>query len=192
MIQDYINLITPSHRTKTKFIAWLTSSLTMINDVQSLLMLLYYQYDIDNAAGSQLDAIGIILGVSRTVNFQPASGSSLLSDANYRLVLKSKILANQWDGTRSNYDSLVGAVFDAEKVVIADNANMSIDVAMILDTTDTLVSELLVNGYLAPAPSGVLTNYKAALKGTWNWYYYQGYTWNGLSGYTWNQLAAGI
>lgn len=192
MIQDYINLITPSHRTKNKFIAWLTASLSMINDVQSLLMLLYYQYDIDNASGSQLDAIGVILGVSRTVNFQPTSGSALLSDANYRLVLKSKILANQWDGTRANYDSLVGSVFNTEKVVISDNSNMSIDVAMILDTSDTLVSELLVNGYLAPSPSGVLTNYKAALKGTWNWYYYQGYTWNSLSGYTWNQLAAGI
>jgi len=192
MIQTYIDLIPPQNKNKSKFIAWLTAVIAVVNDIQMCLSTMYSYFDLDNAVGTQLDSVGVILGVDRLLNFQPTSSSSVLSDDNYRLVLMSKILTNQWDGTRSEYEDLVSAIFESEKVVIQDNQDMSINIAMILDSTDTILSELLTNGYLVPAPSGVLTNYIAALKGTWDWYYYQAETFDDKSSYTWDEGAQGI
>jgi len=191
MIQTYLDLITPQHRTQPKYMAWLTAALTMINDAQSALFGMKTAYDIGSAVGVQLDVLGAILGVSRLLDFQPTTGSALLDDNNYRLVLRAKILNNQWDGTRGQYETMVSDVLSGCKAVLADNSDMTMGVALILDTATTLTSELLQHGYLLPAPAGVLTTFAAPLKATWDWYYYQ-YTWDELANYTWDAIASGI
>lgn len=189
--QDYLNLITPEHKSQPKYTAWLTAALTLLDDAQTALTDMVTAYDIDTAVGAQLDALGVTLGVSRLLSFQPTTGSALLDDDNYRFVLKAKIMSNQWDGTRAEYESMVGIVLAGCRAVLADNLDMSMDVVLILDTAPTLISELLQHNYLIPAPSGVSTKFAAAFKGTWDWYYYQ-YTWDELANYTWDELASGI
>jgi hypothetical protein len=192
-INDYLSLVIPEHRSQTKFIAWLTAALDIILDIQSVLTDMKTYFDIDAAVGDQLDAIGVILGQSRLLDFQPTSGSALLDDDNYRLVLRAKILRNQWDGTLSGYKSMMSTVLSGYEAVIVDYQNMTIDVAMVLlGSTNTLAGELLESGYLLPKPSGVATNFAVALPGEWYWYYFQSYTWSSVSGYTFDELAAGI
>jgi hypothetical protein len=192
-VQNYADLIIPEHITKPKFVAWLTATLSIINDIQTILTNMKTTFDLDSAVNNQLDALGTILGQSRLLDFQPASGSALLDDDNYRLILKGKILQNQWDGTLLGYQSMMANVLPDYTAVIFDYENMTIDVAMVLlSSTNTFVGELLENGYLLPRPSGVATNFVVALLGEWYWYYFQPYTWDSVSGYTFDELAAGI
>ncbi len=191
MIQDYLDLLSPEHRNQPKLTAWLTAALSPLNDTQTCLAGVAPAYDLDTAVGAQLDALGIVLGVSRVLNFQPTSGSSTLDDTNYRLVLRAKILANQWDGTREQYEKMVDEIMAGCHVVLADNEDMTMDVAFIDKTAGGLTGELLEHGYLLPAPSGVKANFEVPLYATWDWYYYQ-YTWDQLANHTWDELETGI
>lgn len=188
MIQTYLDLISPEHKGQPNLEAWLTAVLGTCDDAQDLLTELVSDFDIDSAIGLQLDAIGSVLGISRTLDFTPVSGSSVLSDDNYRFVLKAKIMGNQWDGTRLAYEAMVVKIL-CGKAVLVDNSNMTLDVALILDASTTYLAELLQNGYLLPTPAGVKVNFAAPLKATWDWYYYQ-YSWDYLyANYTWDSLA---
>jgi len=190
---DYINLITPQHRMQPKYIAWLTASLTMFRGAQTTLTGIPTAYDIDLSIGAQLNALGVILGVSRTLDFQPSNSvSPVLDDTYYRLVLKAKVMTNQWDGTREQYDKMLETVLSGYPIVIVDNCNMSIGLAYILTTTDTLISDLLLNGYLFPVPSGVAVELIAPASGEWGNLYYRNFKWDDLVSYTWDELSAGI
>jgi hypothetical protein len=82
------------------------------------------KFDLDQAAGDQLDIIGLWVGVGRRVKtppigvyfsldivsvgfdqgvwqgpFDPSMGITLLDDDTYRLLIRAKIGANHWDGT---------------------------------------------------------------------------------------------
>lgn len=154
-INKYLNLITSQHKTKPNFISWLSANLNLVNDTTLVMNDIITSFDIDNAAGVQLDAIGLILGLNRVVSFQPADGSSpTLDDATYRLILKSRIIRNQWDGTISSLQTLWNTIFPQYYLVIKDNENMSLNI-MVIGPSTSIQQELISNGYIVPRPMGV-------------------------------------
>ncbi len=191
-VQDYINKIIPQHRSQPKFIAWLTVILQMQQDARDFIESINAAFDIDNAVGVQLDILGQILGQPRLLNFQPSSGSSILTDDYYRLVLKAKILNNQWDGTREHYDSMLSTVFANLPIVISDNSNMTIGIAYIAGSSDAYIGELLSHGYLFPVSAGISASLVSVPTGTYGNLYYRGFTYGALASYTHAQLATGI
>lgn len=82
-MDKYLSMITSEHQLKPKFAAWLGTATGMLENVQSLLADWNSHFDIDTASGAQLDIIGAILGVPRTLSFQPRSttGKNLLNPA---------------------------------------------------------------------------------------------------------------
>lgn len=150
----YLNFITSEHRDKPNYIAWVTDILSKI-DVPDLIS----AFDIDTAVGAQLDILGLILGRKRLLNFQPGDGSSpLLDDESYRLVLKSKILMNQWNGTIEQLYSYWSAIFPNLQMTVADQQDMSYEINIVGIST-VLEQELIRNGYIVPKPFGVNVNY---------------------------------
>jgi len=79
-------------------------------------------------------------------------------------VLKAKIAANNWDGSIPQaYDIWVSA-FGAESILlIQDNQDMSMVVAIAGQRLDTIEQALLVNGYIPLKPEGVKVNYYAVV-----------------------------
>jgi len=189
MLQTYLDLLAPQHRSQPKLKAWLTATLTPFVDAQTCLSVMQGVFNLDTAVGVQLDTIGAYLGAPRTVGFQPSDGvSPILTDTYYRLVLRAKILSNQWDGTREGYENALKLLFSTYPIVIVDNMNMTIDIAIILGATDNLIADLLANGYLFPAPAGVTVNFRAAQPHTWAWYYFKHLAWTAEGAKTWAQL----
>src|SRR5271169_834402 len=95
----YLSLITSEYQTSPKFLAWLTACLAILDGIMGCAAVLDPAFDIDSALGPQLDVLGQIIGVSRLVNFTPSDGvSPVLDDYTYRILLKAKVGANQWDG----------------------------------------------------------------------------------------------
>lgn len=156
-LEFYTTLITSEHADKPKFKAWVEVLLKPLIDSMELNESIKYAFDLNTAKGVQLDILGKILGVDRRVNFEPTDGSSsLLSDDNYRIILKAKIIKNQWKGTISNFYSFWKVLFkDTLSIFIIDNQDMD-PVAVVWDNQITqIVQDLLENHYIIPKPAGL-------------------------------------
>lgn len=155
----YQNLITSAHRDKPKFMAWLTVGLDKLQAASSLADALPSLFDIDQAAGVQLECLGEIIGRSRTVNFQPTDGSSpVLNDDNYRLILKAKVIQNNWKGTIPELEAAWESLFPGSHIYIHDNQNMTMRVA-VGGITSLMERDLVLHGYIVPKPQSVRINY---------------------------------
>ncbi|MBZ9633082.1 DUF2612 domain-containing protein [Clostridium sp. FP1] len=158
-IDTYIASITSEHIDKPNFIAWLSSSLNIVDGVYNLLSDMDSNFDIDNAIGVQLDMLGTVIGRSRTLNFQPLNGfDPVLNEAYYKLVLRAKIAMNNWDGTIPQMYEIWGNIFDDIQLQLADNQDMSFT-AYILGYVDQVKQSLIQAGYIVPKPEGVFVNY---------------------------------
>jgi hypothetical protein len=114
-----------------------------------------YEFDIDNAAGVQLDLIGGIVGRRRLLDFQPQDGSSAnLDDEMYRILLKAKISQNHWDGTIPGMYELWENLFPDYEIFIKDNMNMTMT-AYLAGYVPNLLFDLINNDYIIPRPQGV-------------------------------------
>lgn len=161
-IDKYLNNITSQHRDKPNFIAWLSAFLQKIDGGYTLLQSFDSNMDIDNAIGNQLDMLGQMIGRKRTLNFQPMNGfSPILTDDYYRLVLKTKIAMNNWDGTVESMYTIWNNIFGDDNLMdlqLQDNQDMSFN-AYITGYIDQIQQNLIANGYIIPKPEGVRVNY---------------------------------
>lgn len=187
--QEYIQeLIPPPNTDQPNFSAWVAANLQPLVDDQTALALFPIDFDINAGEGTQLDIIGQILGVSRTVNFDFGGGvSPILSDPLYRIILKARIILNQWNGTKDQIYDFWQQFLPEYPVLIMDNLDMTMSVlvfgvpndtsgviAFSWDTdTDTekgwdegywgpftnSLRLLIENGYFTPKPAGVLVDY---------------------------------
>ena len=154
MIEDYLNIITSEHRQQPKYIAMLTAYLRKLQDAQLVIEAFDLHFDLNEAIGAQLDRLGDIVGRSRILAFQPESRSALLDDDNYRLIIKAKILQNQWAGTIEDMANLFQQVFPDMQLKIIDHQNMSMEI-QVTGLRDDLQLQMLNNGYVIPKPEGV-------------------------------------
>jgi hypothetical protein len=119
----YLDEVTSEHQDKPKFMATVETTVQPIADTMWLEQNYYLFYDLDYAVGKNLDAVGMWVGRDRYLpvpitayfswdtdnlgwdqavwkrDFDPDSGFVTLPDELYRLLLRSVILANHWDGT---------------------------------------------------------------------------------------------
>lgn len=161
-VTDYLNLLTSQYRNSANLNAWLEDNLNYLDSITTLLDLFTWYFDLDSAEGDQLDIIGSIVGVDRTLTFQPSGGvSSILDDENYRILIKAKIVKNHWNGTIGSLVEAWSLLFPDGQIIVTDNQDMSMDVLIVGDFS-TLTSELITNGYIVPKPEGVKINYVSA------------------------------
>ncbi len=187
-MSKYTELITNYHSTKPLFLSHIDLSTHPLIDVNAAVDSLVTAFDIDEAVGAQLDVLGEWIGRSRIVSqpiagiyfswdsdglgydqgvwqgpYDPDSGFTSLSDEVYRVVLKTKVAINNWDGKN---DSLPGILDNALKgsglrMQIIDNQDMTIGIWVFPDTDITEVSlELLAairQGYLTVKAAGVFS-----------------------------------
>jgi hypothetical protein len=161
-IDDYTAKITSEYRGKPRLLGILTAYCKPFVDLQVTLLGLPDRYDLDNAVGAQLDAVGLWIGVTRYVKDIPFTGGTLtkLTDQAYRILLRAHIISNHWDGTTPNAYDYFAALFanTGLTVKIQDNDDMSM-VVTLLGSTDPVLSGLFVAGLLFVKPMGVSVSY---------------------------------
>lgn len=91
--------------------------------------------------------------------FSPDSGLTSLPDDVYRILIKAKIAANSWDGTIPGAYAIWETVFSDNIIIIQDNQDMSITVAVVGAPLDAITQALLTGGYIPLKPEGVRVNY---------------------------------
>lgn len=141
-LADYLALIPPLHAQRPKFRATIGATVEPFADGQSLFAAMSAAYDLDDAAGAQLDAVGEWIGRSRYIPipvpdpwfrwgdtkrgwgvgywkgpYDSGSRMARLDDRTYRQLLRAKILANYSDGTIEGARRALDAFF-AEPIVL--------------------------------------------------------------------------
>ena len=158
-LSDYLNLIPPPNSIQPNFMAWMQAVLTPFYDTLSVCQLMQLAYNIDLAVGTQLDVLGAVLGLPRTVAFQPSGGvSPVLTDDNYRIVLKAKAIQNQWSGQKGQLLNFFSRVFPTNPIFLTDNQDMTMSV-VVIGFSAGIQQDLVSNGYFIPKPSGVRITY---------------------------------
>ena len=154
----YLNLITSEHATKPKYMAWVKVLLRPFVDIINLNDNIKRAFDLDTAVGIQLDILGKILVQDREVSFQPTDGSSpILDDDNYRILLKAKVIKNQWKGTISNFYEFWNVLFKDYplNIYLIDNQDMAPVVISWGSQVTPMIGDFLNNGLLIPKPAGL-------------------------------------
>jgi hypothetical protein len=155
----YQALRTAQYVNSPKFNALLYVLLKKFDDVSQCLVKFDTAFDLDSAVGAQLDALGVIAGVGRVVNFQPSNSvSPVLDDTTYRIYVKAKIAQNQWDGTITSLYTIWKYLFPSGNIVIADQQNMTAVIFISVGFT-SIIQDLIVNGFIVPRPEGVEYTY---------------------------------
>ena len=139
-----------------KWNALLYAMLKKFDDVSQALVRMGTAFDLDSAAGAQLDMLGTTVGAARTVGFQPSNGiSPVLDDTTFRIYIKAKIAQNSWDGTRGSLYAIWQQLFPSGQIIIVDNQDMTC-VITLKGTFTSILRDLITNGYVVPQPEGVL------------------------------------
>lgn len=158
-IDKYLDNITSQHRDKKKFIAWLSSSLNIIDHAYIITKNMDNDFDLDNAIGVQLNMLGQLIGRERTLTFQPLNGHNpIMDDETYRLVLKAKVAMNMWNGQTESAYEIWDNTFEDIGLQIQDNQDMSIT-AYVTGYVNQIRQDLIQHGYILPKPEGVTINY---------------------------------
>lgn len=160
-ISYYLGLITSEYQSSPKYLAFVTAMLKKFDDVTNCLLNFTNAFDLNYAVGVQLDSLGQILGISRTLPFQPSSGSPILGDADYRTLLLAKVYLNLWNGEADALQPLWQQIFPGGRIVIDDAQNMSATIVL-SGTFTSIAQQMITNGMIIPRPAGVLYNYTFA------------------------------
>ena len=152
----YLSQPTSEYQVSPNFLAWLTANLQVFQDVYTCAANLLAAFDLGQAVGAQLDTLGQVIELSRTVTFEPTGGvSPVLDDETYRLLLRAAVFKNHWNGKTSSLRTMWNALFPGGVMLITDHQDMSVDF-YIAGAFSSIIQDLIVNGYIIPRPQGVL------------------------------------
>jgi len=121
--------------------------------VPGVLSLGYFGFSDNVAAANFGEETNPAIGGRFYEEDEPFTGTAVLADPEYRVVLKAKILRNQYDGT-------VGEIVDALHQLFGTPAHIDDDGSMSLILTinsplSTVFQSLLTNFDILPRPAGV-------------------------------------
>jgi hypothetical protein len=177
---DYRELIPSMNRSAERFATMIQELTQGPLDIRGASLALNEAFNLDTAEGSQLDAIGLWVGVSRQVvvpldifftldlagkgfdqgswkgPFDVDSGLVLLDDETYRRIIRVVILANHWDGTLTQYQVLMQQAFPDNTFFAVDNFNMTLTIHVTGPELSAVMTAMLQSGVLySIRPAGV-------------------------------------
>ncbi len=181
-VSEYVALVPSANRDQPKFRAVLEGLLAPLVGTQGFLARAQTIYDLDTATGAQLDAVGEHVGQDRNIElpktdvffsfnveglgwnqgiwkgpYDEGNGITRLDDDTYRLVLKMKVAANNWDGTIGHAAEILGTLFNDPEtfVFLEDGQDMSMTLNISGKRLNALFLALLKEGYAPMKPAGV-------------------------------------
>lgn len=152
---QYSDLI-PNYNRKPKFTALINALTAAYTQLQNAAVQIPTLYDINNAQGTQLDVVGQWIGLPRTLfvssnewfsydiidqgwnialwyRFSDNTTQKIqLPDFIYRILLKTKIQLNQWQGDFQTFKNILNTYFDGQNVsfTITQPASMTVKVTI--------------------------------------------------------------
>lgn len=182
---DYTGLIISQHADKPNFAATVGIAVEPFCGLQSMETTAITATTIETARGVQLDWIGQWVGISRRVptpisgvyfswnttvaegwnsgvwkgEFDPTTGLTDLPDADYRVLIKAKILANNSSGSIPEIYAILDAAFPGVVIDVIDNQDMTMEVLYTIADFTPIKEAILIQGLIPIKPAGVSITY---------------------------------
>lgn len=180
-LATYTGLITSQHRERPNFIATLSAVLQGFVDGITTLDSIIEKFDLDLAAGQQLDYVGQWVGLTRYLRTpisgvyfsfdtdglgwdegvwwapgDPTEGAISMDDTTYRIMLKAKVAANHWDGSLEQMNTIYNYILEGTGVVakVQDNFDLTITI-WLSGPVNALFQQIVSEGYIPLRPAGV-------------------------------------
>ena len=182
----YANLLILQYRTLDKARAHI-KALVRNAFANGLLKKVIDGFNIDTAVGKQLDILGKYIGLSRNVKtILSDTGSTVLDDSDYRLLLKFKLLSNITFASTAQIRNALYELFP-RSVRVYDNRDMTYE--YVVSTQFQNVIGVILAEELLPLPMGVGYNVIIISDDVDEYYGFSSYTGindnpNGFSDYT--------
>lgn len=168
-VADYTALITSQHAIQPKFVALVSALTGTMVDLNNFLSSLPVEFDPEQARWTQLDALGVRVGLDRNLRATtpglyvqvPPAGTAPLADSDYSIMLRGKMLSNEWLGTVTDAFTHVTNLFPTTGalVFIIDNQDMTMTTCVAGAVLDESMRQALACGYMQVRPAGVLSDY---------------------------------
>ncbi|MEX2953459.1 DUF2612 domain-containing protein [Serratia fonticola] len=182
----YQRLIPSYNKHKPQFYDHISLITQPFVDIQNATIQQVTDFDLDAAIGVQLDAVGLWVGIGRTIatpiygvyftlddnslGFDAGvwrgrydnGGFTVLDDDTYRTIIRAKIAANHWNGTTETLSGIYQKIFpDGETNIFAvDNFDMTMSVYITGNSITPVMKAVIEMGYLDIKPSTVrIKNY---------------------------------
>ena len=143
-LEDYLSLFPGSTREKSRFMAVASTLLQQVIDLQATVEELNAAFSPATAQGTQLDALGESLGLSRL----DTSAGAAATDEVYRDFIRKKLIRWGWDGTNKTVPGITERLQAGS--VEKDNLNGTVTVTG-AGTQPAAVKEIF------PIPAGIRT-----------------------------------
>jgi hypothetical protein len=182
---QYSSLVTSEYSQAPRFMALVSAVCQCFVDQQNVVLSIPDKLSLDKAVGQQLDYVGQWIGLSRAIKTpitgyfftfddtaatgwdggiwylpnQPTYGTSQFDDETYRLLLKAKIAANNWNGSWAGLTAILEEIFSPATVSITDNNSMAVSITITGRPPSSLFKYLVTQGYIPLTASGVQFSY---------------------------------
>ena len=147
-LNSCLDLISPVHHAKPRFIALASAVLGQVTDLLSLYGdQLPGALSLDMAQGFFLDTLAALSGFLR-----PPPG---ISDESFREYLRAKIQCNHWNGQNATLPGILSMAFPDADAVLTDNQDGTVTASLSEDTQFPLED-------LFPCPAGIRLSVREA------------------------------
>ena len=137
---NYLDFISPHNRGKPHFSALAEAVLSQANDLFALLASLPSAWSLEVAVGPQLETLGAWVNIPRPPN---------ASDDDYRLLLRARIAAQNWDGTNETLPGILAFAFPGRTATLTDHQDGTVSATLSGEAPPFSLEELF------PIPAGV-------------------------------------
>lgn len=171
-IEYYVNLLIMQYRNKTKAVKHITA-IVKAALIDLLPSILQNSFSIDSAQGPQLDILGKYIGISRKVN--SFTSFVVLSDIDYRLLLKIKIATNNLGSSFLDIQDFINNNLSGTLKAF-DHKDMSMSFFMSSQIISQTLAQVIVQQDLLPRPMGVGSSAIVYLNSTNNVFGFRSYS----------------
>ena len=141
MNENYLDLLSPVHHAKPRFMALATAILSQVGDLLALYGdRLPEAFSLETAPGFFLDTLAQLSGLSR-----PTPG---MPDDAFREYLRARIQSNHWNGRNESLPGILAMAFPDATAKLTDNLDGTVTAELSGETSFPLED-------LFPRPAGV-------------------------------------
>ncbi len=149
-----VSRLATQFRESTNLINYIKALLTEADTLEQVIRDIIDKRWIDTAEGVQLDILGTIVQQSRIVDLE--TGTIQLTDEEYRLFIKNKIVVNQTHSTPEEIIAQIAFILDSPPILFTDgDVAYYVGIGKILSTEE----KALLNSGIVPKTAGVNANY---------------------------------